>query len=121
MLRQLTEGETAFIRQIASRLEPADGERLLSDLACARAESQLEDGSLVHFYLDGYVRPAHVGQHTFPFEGRLTDADGAAVCVLLFADPGNRLLELEFLRWADGYLQGPDWATLQIVVKPSPL
>ncbi len=120
MLRELTEDERAFVRSIASRLAPEDRDRLLSDMESARAEQTLEDGSLILFHIDGYQRPHHIGQHTFPFEGVVRDADGAEVCVLLFADPGNRLLELEFLRWGDGGLQGPDWTTLQIVPKPSP-
>lgn len=121
MLRELTDGERAFIRSIAFRLDDKERGELLSDLERARAEPTLDDGSLILFHIEGYQRPHHVGQHTFPFEGRVLDADGADVCVLLFADPGNRLLELEFLRWADGGLQGPDWATLQIVPKPSPI
>ncbi|WP_408495205.1 DUF6984 family protein [Paraburkholderia sediminicola] len=121
MLRELTDGERAFVRGIASRLDAKEREELLSDLERARAEPTLDDGSLILFHIEGYQRPPHIGQHTFPFEGRVLDADGAEVCVLLFADPGNRLLELEFLRWGDGGLQGPDWTTLQIVPKPSPI
>ncbi|WP_414696650.1 DUF6984 family protein [Paraburkholderia sp.] len=120
MIRELTEHERDFVRGIASRLAPEDKDRLLSDLENARAEPTLEDGSLILFHIEGYQRPNHIGQHTFPFEGRVHDADGAEVCVLLFADPGNRLLELEFLRWSDGGLQGPDWTTLEIVSKPLP-
>ncbi|MBW9108008.1 DUF6984 family protein [Paraburkholderia phenoliruptrix] len=121
MRRELTENERTFVRLIASRLAPEESEKLLSDLASARAEPQLEDGSLILFHIDGYERSTAIGQHTFPFEGRLADADGEPVSVLLFADPANRLLELEFIRWADGQLQGPNWASLQIVEKPSPV
>lgn len=121
MLRELTENEKTFIRLIAARLPPAERMELLSDMANVHAEPQLEDESLILFHIDGYERPPHIGQHTFPFEGRLADADGEPVCVLLFADPANRLLELEFIRWADGELQGPDWTTLRIVEKPSPV
>lgn len=121
MRRELTENERTFIRLIASRLAREESERLLSDLASAHAEPQLEDGSLILFHIDGYERPHAIGQHTFPFEGRLADVDGEPVSVLVFADPANRLLELEFIRWADGQLQGPNWTTLQIVEKPSPV
>ncbi|HEY4296110.1 MAG TPA: hypothetical protein VGM85_06520 [Paraburkholderia sp.] len=121
MLRELTENERVFIRGVASRLDPEARDSLLSDLNNAHAEPTLEDGSLILFHIDGYQRPGKIGQHTFPFEGRLTDEDGAPVCVLLFADPANRLLQLEFLRWGDGDLQGPDWMTLEIVSKPVPI
>lgn len=39
-------------------------------------------------------------------------------CALQFADPANRLLELELIRCAHGPLQGPKSATQQIVEKP---
>ena len=119
MLRELTENERTFIRLIASRLASEESDKLLSDLASAHAEPELEDGSLILFHIDGYERSHRIGQHTFPFEGRLADADGEPVSVLLFADPANRLLQLEFIRWADGQLQGPNWATLEIVEKLS--
>ncbi|WP_407945863.1 DUF6984 family protein [Paraburkholderia metrosideri] len=121
MLRELTDNERNFIRGVASRLDPDARHKLLFDLDRARALPTLKDGSLIELHIDGYQRPSHVGQHSFPFEGRLVDADGAEVCVLLFADPDDRLLELEFLRWGDGDLQGPDWTTLQIVSKPLPI
>lgn len=120
MRRELTDGEKNFIRGVASRLDPDDRHKLLFDLEHARAEPTLADGSLIQFHIDGYQRPTDVGQHSFQFEGRLADADGAEVCVLLFADPGNRLFELEFLRWEDGELQSPNWTTLRIVTKPLP-
>jgi hypothetical protein len=115
MLRDLTEGEISFIRSVANRLNPAARDMLLADLSLARAEEMLDDASLMRFHLTGYERGKFCGQHTYPIEGELNDADGTAVHVLLFADPADRLYELEFLRWGDGPLQAPDWTTLKLI------
>lgn len=115
MKRELTNCEKSFIREVAARLAPPDAARLLDDLEKARAESTLDDGSLIFFHIYGHDRPKERGQHTYPYEGTLRDADGAVVDVLLFADPSDRLVQLEFLRWGDGPLQGPVWTTLKIV------
>ncbi|MFM0175004.1 hypothetical protein PQR42_38910 [Paraburkholderia sediminicola] len=45
----------------------------------------------------------------------MNDADGAPIALLLFADPADRLYELEYLRWGDGPLQQPNWATLRFI------
>ncbi|MFM0556029.1 hypothetical protein P0D69_34420 [Paraburkholderia sediminicola] len=45
----------------------------------------------------------------------MNDADGAPISLLLFADPADRLYELEYLRWGDGPLQQPNWATLRFI------
>jgi hypothetical protein len=118
MLRDLTKDEISFIRSVANRLEPADRDRLLSDLSLARAEEMLDDASLMRIHLSGYKRGAVRGQHTYPIEGELNDADGTPAHVLLFADPADRLYELEFLRWGDGPLQAPDWTTLKLIEGP---
>lgn len=115
MKRELTEGEKLFVRAVAARLDATDGAILIRDLANASAESMLDDNSLILFHIEGYRRPETRGQHTYPVEGTLLDADGAVVDVLLFADPANRLFQLEFLRWADGPLQRPDWTKLKTV------
>lgn len=115
MTRKLTDCEKSFICDVAARLPVLDEARLLDDMENALAESMLDDGSLILFHIRGYERPKERGQHTYPYEGTLSDADGAVVDVLLFADPSDRLYQLEFLRWADGPLQEPDWATLKIV------
>lgn len=118
--RELTEGEKSFIRGVAARLDPENAAQLLTDLAHARAEPTLEDGSLIVFHIDGYVRPDKRGLGTYPYEGTLKDADGAEVHVLLLDDPADRLFQLEFLRWADGPLQNPDWSTLHFRPTPQP-
>ncbi|WP_446728031.1 hypothetical protein [Paraburkholderia sp. SG-MS1] len=48
-------------------------------------------------------------------EGEMNDADGSPITVLLFADPADRLYELEYLRWGDARLQQPDWSTLRFI------
>ncbi|MFP3566930.1 DUF6984 family protein [Paraburkholderia sp. SIMBA_030] len=115
MRRELTDSEQTFIREIAARLGSVDGATLMSDLENATAEPTLDDGSMIYFHINGYDRPKERGQHTYPYEGTVKDADGAAVDVLLFADPAGRLYQLEYLRWGDGPLQEPDWTSLKIV------
>ncbi|HZZ04843.1 DUF6984 family protein [Paraburkholderia sp.] len=115
MDRKLTDEEKSFIREVAARLDPEDEARLTHDLANAHAEPMLDDNSLILFHIDGYQRPQERGQHTYPYEGTLKDADGAVVDVLLLADAADRLFQLEFLRWGDGPLKKPDWTTLKIV------
>ena len=114
MLRELSGHEIAFIDLIADRLGGEACNMLRRDLASAQAEDLLEDGALVGFHLSGYQRPPYTGQHLYPFEGRMDDADGVPMHILLFADPADHLLELEYLRWGDGPLQNPKWETLEI-------
>jgi hypothetical protein len=96
VLRDLTEGEILFIRSIANRLKPATRSRLLSDLDLARAEELFDDASLIRFHFAGYERCKKAGQSTYPIEGRLNDADGATVHLLLFADPTTDCTSLNF-------------------------
>lgn len=115
MFRTLTSHEKSFIIGIAARLDDNLRHRLMNDLASARAEALLADGALIRFHLDGYQRPKYTGQRLYPVEGTMADADGSPLQLLLFADPADRLFELEFLRWEEGLLQNPDWSTLQFV------
>ncbi|WP_228937818.1 DUF6984 family protein [Paraburkholderia saeva] len=114
MLRDLTEQERDFIGEVAQLLDPSARDALLADLRNVRAESTLSDHSLIRFHIDGYSRAEYVGQHAYPIEASMKDQDGATVGVLLYADPNNRLFELEFLRWADGPLLNPDWASIKV-------
>lgn len=98
MFRTLTNHEKSFISGVADRLDDDMRRRLMNDLAGARAESILPDGALIRFHLDGYRRPEYTGQRLYPVEGTMTDADGSPMQLLLFADPVDRLFELEFLR-----------------------
>lgn len=115
-MRELTYDETAFISNLAAMLDRPEAERLLTDMRKARAEPVLDDGALVIFDLEGYVRPASTGQHTYPVEGTMRDADGEPVTVLLLADPDDRLFQLEFIRWTGGSLVRPNWASLELKV-----
>lgn len=114
MMRSLTKSEEGVIRAIASLLPLESQRQLLCDLEFATAYSVLPDNSLVKFCIAGYKRPPYVGQHSFGVEGELLDRDGSKISLLLFADQNGRLLELEFIRWGDGGLIDPDWATLNL-------
>jgi hypothetical protein len=114
-MRELTVREQAFIEAIAKLLADDDRRRLLMDLSLARANSETPDGSRIVFALAGYDRPTYRGQHPYPAEGKMRDRDGADITVMLHADESGRLLELEFIRWADGELIAPDWSTLQVM------
>lgn len=120
MLRALTNNEIAFITGVAHRLDDEACVRLMSDLTSAKAEATLPDGAMVRFHLAGYQRAPYIGQRLYPVEGLLEDADGSQIDLLLFADPADRLFELEYVRWWGGELQNPSWSTLRFVArKPS--
>jgi hypothetical protein len=88
---------------------------LLDDLVNASVQEENEDCSRIIFNICGYVRPQYRGQHSYGIEGSLQDMDGTSVSVDLFADENNRLLEMELIRWGNGNLQKPDWATLSLL------
>jgi hypothetical protein len=114
MMRILTDDEISFISGVAARMNAEARERLLSDLAIAQVETELADGELIKFHLKGHEHPRG-GQHLYPVEGEMHDADGSPMTVLLFADPADRLYELEYLRWGDGPMQDPNWSTLRYI------
>ncbi|MFP3566929.1 DUF6984 family protein [Paraburkholderia sp. SIMBA_030] len=115
MLRELTSHEKSFICGVANRLGVEARDRLMDDLSRAQAEPLLADGALVRFHLVGYQRAPYVGQRLFPVEGAMEDKDGSQMQLLLFADPADRLFELEYLRWDGDALQAPNWSTLRFV------
>lgn len=115
MNRPVKMEERTLIQRIADRLDHDSRKRLLADVDAASAKAMNDDGSLIQFDITGYNRPTYQGQHTYSAEGRMLDADGAEISVMLYADENNRLFELEFIRWADGGLRQPQWATLTIV------
>jgi len=117
MRRQLVPQEREAIQSIASLLDEGPRSRLLDDLALASAEVLNDDGSIVRFHLDGYVRPPYRGQHPLPVEGALQDADGAHLSLLLHQDENDRLYELEIVRYEDGELKGPRWETLKLFTR----
>jgi hypothetical protein len=115
MTRPLTRLERELIDRFADRMDEPLRRRLLEDAAVATAETVNDDGSIVRFHLQGYERPAYRGQHVFPVEGTVQDADGASVSVLLHQDENDRLYELELVRYDEGDLIEPKWETLKVV------
>jgi hypothetical protein len=120
VIRALTDDEIFFIRGVAARLDSQARDRLLSDLAIAQVEAELADGELIQICLEGYQHPHGGGQSLYPVEGEVSDEDGSLISLLLFADPADRLYELEYLRWGDGPLQQPNWSTLRFIPDVSP-
>jgi hypothetical protein len=120
VIRALTDDERCFISGVAARLDSQACNRLMSDLAIAHVEAELAEGELIRFHLDGYEHPHRGGQSLYPVEGEVNDADGSLISLLLFADPADRLYELEYLRWGDGPLQKPNWPSLKFVPDATP-
>ena len=82
-------------------------------MASATADVFATEGALrIVFCINGYDRPPYRGQHSFGVEGKVNDSDGQLLMIDLFADQNDRLLELEIVRYADGPIKGPDWASL---------
>lgn len=119
-IRKLTDGEYQAVLALAGCVGPdEEREHLLTDIGNCMVEGVNHDDSILRFHIDGYQRPPHRGQDTyrgtdrFPLEGRVTDADGADVDVLLFVVHG-RVYELELVKHSADDLMGPDWATFQL-------
>lgn len=94
--------------------------QLVLDIQNCTIEDMVPDGSILQFHIDGYERPPFRGQDPFrgedrfPVEGSIKDADGEEMDVLIFSDYNNRVLELEFIRYADGPMLGPDWSSFKL-------
>lgn len=93
-----------FIR----RLAPLEASGLTADLERAVVADDAVTGARVVFAIAGYERPSYKGQHSYPVEIRLSDADGAGLTAVLYADENNRLYELEIIRWGEGSPLAPD-------------
>ena len=113
-MRALTSNEKQLIREVANRLADNEGDRLLSDMEKATAETVTRDGSRVVFTIEGYERPIFRGQQPFSVEGQVRDRDGKELSVLLHADENGRLLELELVRFDEGEVLEPMWSTLRL-------
>lgn len=113
-MRALTAEEKNLIVKFANRLESERQQKLLRDLNGAIVKSDAPDGGLIVFGIEGYERPPHQGQHTYGIEGKMLDDDDAELSVLLYADPDDHLLELEFLRWDEEVIRKPRWETLEL-------
>ena len=113
-MRPLTHEERMLVAKFASKLGESERVQILEDLEVTLATRCTPDGSRIGFEIIGYERPLYQGQHPFGVEGRMLDADGAELSVLLHADKNGRLLELEFIRWDSRDIIGPCWETLNI-------
>ncbi len=102
---------------MAKCLDGADAAQLLSDLDAATVSEEVAGGSQVSFSIAGYHRPESPGQHQYPMEGSVMDADGVEIEVLLFADGNNRLIELELIRWGTSEIIGPNWDTFKTIIR----
>jgi hypothetical protein len=114
MNRPLTEDERDFIVRLGEKLGGSEGIQLLADVKIASAKASTPNESRILFEIPGYERPAYMGQRPYGIEGKMRDRDGAELTVLLHADENGRLFELEFIRWGEGDLIGPDWKTLKL-------
>lgn len=113
-MRPLNCEEKKLISIFAGRLEEGERQQLLEDMRGAKASPVTSDGSRIEFSIAGYDRPQYRGQHLFNVEGKMLDADGVELSVLLHADESGRLLELEFIRWDSNDLLEPRWETLKL-------
>jgi hypothetical protein len=112
--RALSAAERDFALRVADKLRPAAKQVLLDDLSQAVAVDLAGDSSRVCFRIPDYPRPKYSGQHAYPVEGRLRDADGSLLTAVLYADENDRLLELELIRYEEGPVIRPDWSSLEV-------
>lgn len=106
-MRNISFFEKSLIEGVARRLPSVDASVLVNDLARASAEDSFADRAKVAFIIEGYDRPAYGGQHRYPVEIRLVDADKSDLTAVLYADENNRLFELEIIRWDGGGVIAP--------------
>lgn len=106
-MRTVSSVERALIEAVAVRLPAASASQLQVDLASATAVEMGLGGARVGFVISGYERPPYQGQHAYPVELQMHDADGAELTPILHADASGRLLELEIIRWDGAELISP--------------
>lgn len=112
MRRPLTENEKMAVSRMAETLPEPQRSQLTDDLAHATAEPLNEDGSIIRFEIEGYLRSPRIGR-TISVDAVATDRDGAHLNVVLFTDAIGRLYELEIVRFENGSVIAPDWKTLR--------
>ncbi len=112
--RLLRPEEKLLIFNAARCLDGERAGRLLSDMDCATARSELPDGSIVGFEIDGYDRPETWQQRPVPVEMEVDDEDGAEISATLYTDSNDRLLEMELIRRCGGPVVRPRWQTLRL-------
>jgi hypothetical protein len=113
-MRNLTSDEHRVLTLFSAQLHGEQRASFLADVEIATAEDDTADGSRVLFHLRDYERPPYQGQHPYPVDGRVQDADGEMLDVVVYADGNNRLFELELIRYGEGGVMKPDWSTLQV-------
>jgi hypothetical protein len=114
--RPLTENERMLVSRMAEKLPDNKRTQIMSDLERAKAESLNDDESIIRFDIAGYQHPTSIGRIIIA-DGMAKDKDGADLEVILFTDSDGRLYELEIVRFEEGGLVAPDWATLAISEK----
>jgi len=120
-MRPLSDEESEAIISIAGTIE-SDSERevLLADIQNCTVSSTVEDGSMLMFNVDGYVRPEKWLQREYrardglPAEGAVKDKDGVDMDVMLFQDQNHRILKMEIVRYHPGSVIKPDWSTFKL-------
>ena len=97
-MRDINDLGRRLIEGVASRLPPLEASALMTDLEHAVVAHDAVPGARVVFAIAGYERPSYKGQHCYPVEIRLSDADGSELTAVLYADENNRLYEFEIIR-----------------------
>ena len=120
-MRRLSDEESKAIVLIADTIESdLEREQLLADIRNCAVSSTAEDGSMLMFSVDAYVRPEkwlqrqYKARDGFPAEGVVKDRDGAQMDVMLFQDQNHRVLKLEIVRYHPGGVIDPDWSTFHL-------
>lgn len=112
-MRPLTDQEQALLEALVDALPANQKVRVRADIELSQVDDVAGDGSRLLFTIEGYDRPPHLGQHTYPVEGTMMDSDGARLHIMLYADANDRLTELEIIRWDNGKVIGPNLASLE--------
>ncbi len=105
--RPLHAHERRLIEGVAEVLPGALGAQLRAD--SDRAMAVDEGGLHVEFVLADHARPTPLGEHPYPVDIEVADADGEALTVILSADERDRLLQMEIIRWDDDPVIAPKW------------
>jgi hypothetical protein len=113
-VRTLSPAEREALIKLSAGMDAKAREQFLRDIETASVTSATADGSRLTFYLKDYERPKYRGQHAYPVEGQVKDADGSTLTVALYADHNDRLLELELIKYESRAVVRPNWSTFQV-------
>lgn len=105
---EMTPLERLVLTSLARCLPEQEQAALMADIEAVRVRERTADGAAVMFDIEGYDRPPYKGQRPYSVEGSIEDADGKEIWIIAFTDQNRRLLELEFIRWEEGNIIGPD-------------